>query len=163
MVVMAHLQAQATRRIPEERLVWKLRLTKGLYSRGYKREDILDLFRFIDWVMALPSELEQHFDQETATFEEGKRMKYISSLERTAIERGHRKGLEQGLEQGRIQAQRDAIITTLRIRFEQVAENITTIIAAIDDLAQLEALFRESLTVESLAAFEKIISDVNQG
>lgn len=48
-VVIAHLQAQATRQNPEDRLNWKLRLAKGLYERGYDREDILELFRFVDW------------------------------------------------------------------------------------------------------------------
>lgn len=49
-VVMAHIQAQATRRKPKERLFWKLNLVKGLYERGYRQTDVLELFRFIDWL-----------------------------------------------------------------------------------------------------------------
>src|SRR5436309_208362 len=48
-LVMAHLRTQATRRDPESRLQWKLRLVKGLYDRGFSRSDVLEIFRFIDW------------------------------------------------------------------------------------------------------------------
>jgi hypothetical protein len=34
-----------------------------LYERNYRREEIIDLYRFIDWVMTLPLELEQTFRQ----------------------------------------------------------------------------------------------------
>jgi hypothetical protein len=60
-VVMAHLQNRATRRDPEGRLQGKLRLVRRLYERGYARQDILELFRFIDWVLTLPPGLERRF------------------------------------------------------------------------------------------------------
>jgi len=53
-VTMAHLQTQATRKKPAERYTVKLRLTKLLYQRGYSRRYIVDLYRFIDWIMTLP-------------------------------------------------------------------------------------------------------------
>ena len=28
---------------------WKTHLARRLYERGYQRQDILELFRFIDW------------------------------------------------------------------------------------------------------------------
>ncbi len=52
---MAHLKANKTRVDDEDRKRWKLYLTKRLYELGYRREDIINLFRFIDWVMRLPS------------------------------------------------------------------------------------------------------------
>ena len=56
-VVGGHLQARATRRDPEGRLQGKLRLIQRLYERGYARQDVLELFRFIDWVLTLPAGL----------------------------------------------------------------------------------------------------------
>lgn len=38
----------------------KLHLIKSLYRRGWQRQDILELFRFIDWVLELPAGLENH-------------------------------------------------------------------------------------------------------
>jgi hypothetical protein len=44
-IILAHLQAKATRHDPEARYAWKWRLVRSLYERGYKRQDILELFR----------------------------------------------------------------------------------------------------------------------
>ncbi len=57
-VVLAHLQSQRERNNPEGRLLGKLALIRRLYERGYTRQAILDLFRFIDWVLELPKDLE---------------------------------------------------------------------------------------------------------
>ncbi|MCI5148904.1 MAG: hypothetical protein D3916_05870 [Candidatus Electrothrix sp. MAN1_4] len=55
MVVMAHLKAQEIGvREGAERRRWKLYLIRILYDRGYRWEDVLQLFRFIDWLLILP-------------------------------------------------------------------------------------------------------------
>ena len=95
-VVMAHLQTQATRRNPEARLNEKLRIVRRLYERGYSRQDILNLFRFIDWVLVLPAGLEARFQVELAQFEAERNMPYVTSVERMGIEKGIQQGLQQG-------------------------------------------------------------------
>ncbi len=57
-VTQAHLRAQETAGAEENRYQAKLGLIRSLYRRGYARQDILELFRFIDWVLALPEGLE---------------------------------------------------------------------------------------------------------
>jgi hypothetical protein len=47
-VVMAHLKTKETRNDAMARKEWKFKLTRSLYERGYERQDILNLFRFID-------------------------------------------------------------------------------------------------------------------
>jgi hypothetical protein len=93
-VVMAHLQMRATSRNFENRLQWKMRLVRRLYERGYARQDVLELFRFIDWVLTLPQGLEARFRTELARFEEETQMPYITSIERM--------GIEQGIQQGEV-------------------------------------------------------------
>lgn len=44
----------------------------------------MELFRFIDWVLALPEELEDQLWVEVRQFEEEKQMHYVSRLERVA-------------------------------------------------------------------------------
>ncbi len=61
LVVMAHLKTKATRGDAAERLAWKVRLVRQLYERGYEREEVLELFRFIDWLLVLPVEMTQSF------------------------------------------------------------------------------------------------------
>ena len=97
-VVMAHLKAKETRQDSEVRKRWKLYLTKQLYEKGYQREDIINLFHFIDWVMKLPEELEISFWEEVTEYEEDKKMPYVTSVEQRGIKQGILKGIEALLE-----------------------------------------------------------------
>ena len=83
-IVLAHCKTLETRRNPESRRDWKLRIVKGLYQRGWSKEDIVRLFRVIDWMMALPVELEQVFRIDLEEFEEPN-MRYVTSIERLAL------------------------------------------------------------------------------
>lgn len=69
-VTQAHLQAQETAGSDGARYQAKLALARSLYRRGYRRSDILELFRFIDWVLALPEELETRLWADVQRFEE---------------------------------------------------------------------------------------------
>jgi len=92
-VVMAHLKAVETAGDNDKRYYWKLYLIKRLYKLGYAKEDVTRLFEFIDWVMVLPKDLEQGLWQEIQKMEEGKKMEYISSVERIGMEKGMEKGV----------------------------------------------------------------------
>ncbi len=65
-VVQAHLVAQATKGKASQnrRRKQKFLLTTMLYERGWSRQEVIDLFRFVDWVLALPSELESAFRED---------------------------------------------------------------------------------------------------
>jgi len=91
-VVMAHLKTKTTRHDPRERLRWKLWLTRRLYEKGWPRQQILDLFWFIDWVMRLPEDLDRSFKDEIERFEEEKDMRYVTSIERLSRQEGIRQG-----------------------------------------------------------------------
>ncbi|GAB1539843.1 hypothetical protein NUACC21_25100 [Scytonema sp. NUACC21] len=82
---MAHLQTQATTKDPQGRLRWKLSLVKRLYELGYTKDNILQLFRLIDWMMGLPENLEQVFDNELMSYEGAETMPYITSVERVGM------------------------------------------------------------------------------
>jgi hypothetical protein len=95
-VVRAYLAAQATGKDVAARSRAKLGLIRGLYERGYDREQILELFRLIDWLMALPAEQERLLWREIAQIEEERRMPYITSVERIGLERGEQIGRREG-------------------------------------------------------------------
>ena len=99
---MAHLKAQETRRDGMARQGWKLSLTRRLYKQGYGREEMVNLFRFIDWLMQLPEELEEGFWREIQAYEETKQMPYITSVERIGIKKGIEQGIQQGIQQGEV-------------------------------------------------------------
>jgi Domain of unknown function (DUF4351) len=89
-VVMAHLKVIETKRDVDQRKAWKFRLTRGLYEKGYDRQEILDLYRFLDWILVLPKEIEREFWQELQSFEEERRVTYVTNAERFGIEKGER-------------------------------------------------------------------------
>lgn len=128
---MAHLKAQETRQNQQERKTWKLSLTRQLYERGYRREDVVNLFRFIDWVIQLPEGLELEFWQRVQQYEEETRMPYITSVERFGIQKGRQEGRQE-----------EAVALIFRLinrRFGSIPPELETQIRALP-ITQLEAL-----------------------
>lgn len=151
-VVMAHLQAQETRLDAQGRLVSKLALTRRLYEQGYERQDVVNLFCFIDWVMNLPAALEQEFWQAVRNLEEERRMPYITSVERIAIQKGIEQGIEQGREQMR-QVLLESLELGLELKFGSEGLGIFPEISQIYNLEQLRAIqmgLRTAQTLEEL-------------
>ncbi len=91
LVVMAQLKAHQSRDGAARKDV-KLHLVRLMYRRGYTREQVLELFRVIDWLLQLPAELEVEFEQALMALEEEENMPYITSIERMGMERGMQKG-----------------------------------------------------------------------
>jgi hypothetical protein len=79
-----HLRTKATREDAQLRKEWKFRLTRRLYEQDYKRQDILNLFRFLDWMMELPDGLKQAFRAELEQYEQERQMPYVTSIEKLA-------------------------------------------------------------------------------
>ncbi|NET36606.1 MAG: transposase, partial [Cyanothece sp. SIO1E1] len=159
-MIMAHLKTQATRQEPQLRFRWKTNLVKGLYEKGYSRSDILELFRFINWMMVLPEILEREFEAAIAAYEEEQRTPYITDLERNAIQRGVLQGIEQGIEQGILQQKQKDILEILQLRFGQISqfEDIAGAITQIDRLDTLNTLFRQAISVPSLETFQTALA-----
>ena len=93
-VVLAHLKAAETRRSPEDRRAWKVRLVKGLYERGMAQKDVRQLLAFIDWVMELPEGVDDQFWDEIAEYRQEKTMRFVSIWERMAKVAGLLQGIE---------------------------------------------------------------------
>ncbi|MDV2998172.1 MAG: hypothetical protein N4J56_007877 [Chroococcidiopsis sp. SAG 2025] len=144
-VVMAHLKAQETRDNATGRFASKLALTRRLYEQGYSREDVVNLFGFIDWIMSLPEELEQEFWREVIQLEEERRMPYITSVERIGIQKGIRQGLLEGIELG------------LRLKFGSEGLGILPEISRIQDVEQLRAILAGLQTADTPDELRQII------
>jgi hypothetical protein len=91
-VIAAHLAAQATRNEPEPRFNLKWQLTRKLYEKGYTKQEVLNLYRLIDWVLVMPAEMELAFEQKMLAYEETNSMPYITSIERIGIDKGRQEG-----------------------------------------------------------------------
>jgi hypothetical protein len=95
-VVLAHLKVMETKSSVKQRQAWKFRLTKMLYERGYERQQIVDLYRFIDWAMILPEAQEREFWQQLQAYEEETKVTYVTNAERFGFERGIQAGIQEG-------------------------------------------------------------------
>jgi hypothetical protein len=71
-----------------------MRLIRGLHESGYNKTDVLNVFNFVDWVLGLPKPLEIEFWRELKAYEEGRKVPYITSVERIGYERGIEEGAE---------------------------------------------------------------------
>ena len=149
-IVQAHLSAQIAGKDVRVGYEKKLSLIKSLYERGYGREDIVQLFRLIDWFIGLPSNEEERLWQEIQTLEEEQNMPYITSVERM----GMRKGLEQGLEEGR----QGDIIRILEFRLENIPPELRELIGKIKNEDVLGNLLIQAITIQSVSAFQSVVS-----
>jgi hypothetical protein len=97
-------------------------LTRRLYVKGWAKVQRLNLYRFIDYVMALSEPFELKYMQAVEQLEEEKKMPYITSAERIGIKKGLEKGLEQGLEQG----EKIVLLRLLHRKFGTIPEHYRT-------------------------------------
>ena len=156
-VVMAHAGTRATANDPHARLDWKYRLTRRLFERGYDRQQIIGLYRFIDWVMALPEDLELEYDRQVDEYQEEHKMEYLSSMERRAMERGRQAGILEGMQQGvqqgvQIGVQRGeslALQKLLTRRFGAIPSDIAMRIAEAS-IEEIEAWFDQAIDGDCL-------------
>ncbi|MDR9500106.1 MAG: hypothetical protein RI556_13090, partial [Hydrogenovibrio sp.] len=77
---------------PKQRLDAKTRLVRLLYERGYSREQVIELFKFIDWMIRLPDNLDIEFKNTIDQIEEEMHMAYVTSVERIATQEGMQQG-----------------------------------------------------------------------
>lgn len=98
LITRAHLATMQTRQDPATRHAGKIRLIRELYERGMSRDDVLQLFRIIDWMMDLPEVLERLFKQEAEQIEQERHMPYVTSVERLAKRDGQIEMLINALE-----------------------------------------------------------------
>lgn len=117
----AHLYTRRTRQSPSARFDAKRRLVRLLYARNWTRQRILDFFSVLDWMMRLPRELEQRLWQDVENIEGERKVKYVTSVERLAIERG----LEQEPENGRAQGSASILLHLLNRRFGPPSADVT--------------------------------------
>ena len=145
-VVMAHLKTQDTKHEPQERKTWKFRFTTMLYDRGYGEQDILELYNFLDWMMRLPEDVEQAFQVELEEFEEARKMKYVTTIERMAEARGEARG------------GKSMILRFLNHRFGGISPVLTEKIEKLS-IAQLETLGESILDFTTIDDLDVWLTD----
>jgi hypothetical protein len=137
-----------------QRYAFKLALARQLYQRGYNRDDVLKLFRFMDYVLRLTEALSIRFDTDLAQLEENLHMPYVTSIERHALQRGReegrQEGREEGIREGMVQGAADLLRQALEVRFGEVPAALLEKIRQCRDVDVLRTLLKQVLTAGSL-------------
>jgi hypothetical protein len=146
-VVQVQLVNRHTRGHVEDRYQARWSLVRRLYERQFSRIQVVDLLRFMDWVMVLPPELNQKLQQEIMELEEEKKMPYLSSFERMSMEKGRQEG------------QQSTLLDLLHDRFGAVPEWVSSRITGAD-YATLRQWTRAILTAPSIDAIfaDKVVA-----
>ncbi|MEH2001006.1 MAG: cytosolic protein [Nostoc sp.] len=154
-VVMAHLAAVQTKSDRLQRKQQKLSLVRRLYQQGFEREDVLNLLAFVDWVLTLPQDLEREFQHEVEQLEAEQRMQYVTSFERSGIEKGKLEALLKGIALG------------LKLKFGESGQNLFPEIESIQDVSVLEAVLEGIDTASTVSQLRQIYqshtTDTQQG
>ena len=168
LAALAQLKTVETRRNPNSRYEWKLRLSRLLLKKSWDRERITALYYFIDWMMRLPQDLETQFDGVIEEdFQEDNYMELISPCEKRNLvkerndgkDEGINEGIKEGIKEGiRVQAQL-SVILTLTTRFASIPEALESRIRRIVDIETLEKLLPKSITADSLDSFLSYLND----
>jgi hypothetical protein len=134
LVTAAHLLTRRTRHDAWQRYEAKLRLIRLLYRQGWERQQVLDLFAVLDWMMSLPAALQQRLWQDVDEMDQEKRMAYVTTWEQRGIEKGIQagieKGMEKGLEQGQLLGQAALLERQLTRRFGPLPDELRSRLAA---------------------------------
>uniref|UniRef100_Q3ARU8 Transposase (putative) YhgA-like domain-containing protein n=1 Tax=Chlorobium chlorochromatii (strain CaD3) TaxID=340177 RepID=Q3ARU8_CHLCH len=153
LVTAAHLLTQKTREKSFERLDAKSQLIRLLYNKQWTKERVKELFRVIDWFMELPKELEQQLQTEIYNIEEEQKMKYISSIERYAMEKGWSEGMErgilEGMEKGLMEGMERGMAKGKEIGAEQTKLDIARRLVA-SGISKAEAALLAGVSLETL-------------
>lgn len=141
-VTRVQLAKLKSERDADKRYSFRMELTKELYLRNYSKEQVIRLYRFIDYVLKLPKLKALQFKHELELFEEGRRMPYVTSTEMIARE------------EGMLETTQEAVATILEVRFGNIASVMKERISSCDDLNKLKKALRQAVMVGSPGELE---------
>ena len=146
-VVRAHLLALGTRRDRAGRFAPKLALVRELYQRGFERQQVINLFRFIDWVAGMPKPETARFWSTVRADEEARQMPYVTPTERYLLEQGEIKGL------------RTAVRLGLEVRFGAEAAAVADLADRVSTATGLQRVVAANHRGSSLADIEALLRE----
>ncbi len=159
-VIAAHWVAQQTTGAggAGKRRKGKLGLVRSLLESEASVEEVAEVLRLMNWLLALPVEEEVIFREELGRLQKETSMRYISTYDRLvraeALEEGLLLGLQKGRLEGRLTLLRETVAEALRERFGVVSESAHSRLEAAADEVVLRRLAKRVWTVASLAEFE---------
>jgi hypothetical protein len=134
--VLAHLKSRQTRHDEMSRARAKLALILELMGRKLDPEVMRKWYRWLDWLLDLPPEVDREMWLQVSRQDKEKNMPYVTFAERY--------GMEKGLEQGRKEGERLGLLKGLRgmlkLKFGEAGEALMPELERQDDPATLRSV-----------------------
>ena len=160
-IVEANLKTKVTTNDLNTRLTEKVRIIKGLYQRNFTKDEIIQLFRAINWMMQLSDELQLEFSNIWRAYEREMNMPYLMDFEIEARNLGR----NEGVIIGELQAKKNDIKEFLLARFSQELsdekiDELTQTMERIYDPLVLTELVKAAGLANSIADFEQSLEQL---
>ncbi|MCI0694664.1 hypothetical protein L0337_21995 [candidate division KSB1 bacterium] len=146
-IVRAYLKALEIVGNVQEKYSWKKHFLLELYQAGMDRETLWVIYKFIDWMIRLPKELNKAFVTEMKTIEEAKQMSLITSAEEVGLEKG-------------INSLQRVVAKTIKRKFGALGQQLAERAHKINRLEVLEDLSEKLWDVQNLTEAEKIFDEI---
>jgi len=152
LAVLAARNAMDAKNDEEKKLRFKLKLIKLLMQRGFTKDGIISLFRFIDGILELNDETRKKMFYEEIERSGGDEiMQVIGNVEK----RGYERGMQQGMREGMLKAIRFG----LDMKFGAEGMKLYPAIKKIKDIDILDAISECIRSAASLADVESIYKE----
>jgi hypothetical protein len=145
-ITMAHLKTKATTSNLTQREEWKWQFIRGLYERGFTKQQIVKLFDIIDTMMTLPEQLQKRLVAKINRFEEERKMALVSPT------------VQLAREEGEIIGEQKVIIRLLNRRLGEIEAPMIEQIRKLP-VAQLEELAEALLDFSTVTDLEQWLRD----
>jgi len=142
LVVLAAKRNLQSREDEEKRFSFKRELARLMLDKGYGREEILHVFRFLDGVLALTSLEQEKIIYDEFLSQEVKEVAYVTNFERLA----------------RLREACESVVEVLEVKFGSVAKDLQTKLEQIQEKELLRQLLRQATLASSLDDFKKNLS-----
>jgi len=97
-ITLTYLRLMEAKNDNAKKYFWKFTLIKSLYKKGYSQENVRQLYKFIDWIVTLPFDLEEKLVCEIKESEEEKSMPIVTNVEKFAKLEVAKKMIDEGMD-----------------------------------------------------------------
>ena len=132
----------------QETYRWKKVFLLELYRLGMLRETVRKLYKFIDWIMRLPKEMETQLYYDLKTIEEKNVMPHLTTAERI--------GMEKGME-----ALQRIVSTIITAKFGENGRPLAERATQVENLASLEELSKKIITAQNISEAESFFHELD--
>lgn len=120
-----------------------------MLEKGYSREEILAIFRFLDGILALTDFEKEKIIYNELRSKEVEKMTYVTNFERLAIEKGKQIGM--------LQEARYSVLDALEEKFSVVPEEVQGKLQEVEEREVLRQLHRQAIHASSMEEFLKLM------